>query len=209
MTPLKKHTSSDVNSPSTSSLKNNRLCLHIFLFSALIGILQLFQSELLFQRDAINNGQLWLILTGNLVHTNGYHLVMNVAGLAFICLLFRDYVSPRLFYLSLIVTMMCVGLGLYLYSPKLIWYVGLSGALYGLYIVAATRATLHKDYLIGLPLLLILPIKLFWDSQNPSLTHSSEALIGAPVATDAHIYGLVAGFIISLVITVHFYTTKR
>ncbi len=175
-----------------------KLCMHIILLSLLIVLLQYFQSDLLFQRESINNGKLWLLLTGNFVHTNTYHLLMNLAGLSFICFLFKDHLSTTLFYLSLFITTLSVGLGLYFFNPELIWYAGLSGSLYGLYIVAATSAVVSKDYLTGLPILIVMPTKLFWDSQHTGLTDSSAALIGAPVATDAHIYGLLAGVVISI-----------
>jgi len=182
------------------------LCLHVFLIAALMVFLQLFQSNLLFQRDAINDGSLWLILTGNLVHTNHYHLLMNLAGLSFICFLFKNLMSTTLFYAALLMTMLSVGLGLYFFSTHLTWYAGLSGSLYGLYMVAATSATvIHKDFLTGLPILAVIPAKLAWDAYFPDLTDSSAALIGAPVATDAHLYGLFAGILISFIIAISVY----
>ncbi|MEE9303753.1 MAG: rhombosortase [Thiotrichaceae bacterium] len=176
----------------------NTLCWHILWLALLLILLQIFQSEFLFQRSAINNGQIWRIVSGNLVHTNTNHLLMNLAGLGFICLLFKDHLSVKLFYISLIITMLFVGLGLYFFSQNLIWYAGLSGSLYGLYIIAASVALKNKDYISSLPLLIAIPAKLIWDSQHPELTQSSAELIGAPVATDAHIYGLIAGVLVSL-----------
>ena len=175
-----------------------KLCMHIILLSLLIILLQYFQSDLLFQRESINNGKFWLLLTGNFVHTNTYHLLMNLAGLSFICFLFKDQLSTTLFYLSLFITTLSVGLGLYFFNPELIWYAGLSGSLYGLYIVAATSAVMGKDYLTGLPILIVIPAKLLWDSQHTGLTDSSAVLIGAPVSTDSHIYGLTAGILLSI-----------
>ncbi len=185
------------------------LCLHILLLSIALGLLQIFQSDLLFQRDAINKGQVWLLLTGNLVHTNTNHLLMNLAGLSFICFLFKDFISLKLFYISLFITILFVGTGLYFFNPELIWYAGLSGSLYGLYIVAASSALIHKDYLTGLPILIAIPAKIAWDSQHTELTDSSAELIGAPVATDAHIYGLIAGILISIAIISNAFFSKK
>ncbi len=177
---------------------NSNLCWHILLLSLLLTLFQVFQSELLFQRNSINNGQLWRLLTGNWVHTNYYHLLMNLTGLGFICLLFKDHFSIKHFYISLLITTIAVGLGLYFFSQQLMWYAGLSGALYGLYIIAASAALQNKDYIASLPILIAIPVKLAWDSQHSDLTNSSAELIGAPIATDAHIYGLIAGIILSL-----------
>lgn len=178
----------------------NTLCTHIILLALVMTILQLFQSEWLLHRIEIQQGEIWRILTGNLVHTNYYHLLMNLLGLVFVCLLFKDYLSIKVYYLSLLLTTLAVGLGIYYLSTNLVWYAGLSGALYGIYIVAASMALKQKDYLLSLPILIGLPAKLIWDSLNHSLTDSSAELIGAPIATDAHIYGLVAGIIIATLI---------
>ena len=197
------------NSNLFSKFQNN-LCWHVLLLAATMTLLQPFQSEWLLHRTEIKQGEVWRILTGNLVHTNGYHLMMNLAGLAFICLLFKEYLSIKLFYLSLFLTSLAVGLGIYFINIELIWYAGLSGALYGLYIVAASTALIQKDYLVSLPVLIGIPAKLIWDSLNDGLTKNSEELIGVPVATDAHIYGLIAGILIAVTLTLftHFFNSQ-
>ncbi len=180
-----------------SKLGNN-LCWHVLLLAIIMTALQPFQSEWLLHRTEIQHGEIWRILTGNLVHTNSYHLLMNLGGLAFICLLFKEFLGIRLYYFSLLLTMLFVGLGIYFFNKNLIWYAGLSGSLYGLYIVSASTALKQKDYLVSIPILIGIPAKLIWDSLDDGLTKSSEELIGVPVATDAHIYGLIAGILISI-----------
>ncbi len=174
------------------------LCLHLILFSVILVLLQSFQSHLLFKRDAIQTGEIWRILTGNLVHTNYYHLALNLAGVLFLCLLFSDYLKVRVFYISLLICSMSVGMGIYLFNPELQWYAGLSGALYGLFFFAASLALRHRDFIGSLPILIGIPAKLAWDSQHTNFTQHSAELINAPVATDAHIYGLIAGICISI-----------
>ncbi len=183
-----------------SKLKNN-LCWHVLLLAIIMTALQPFQSEWLLHRTEIQQGEIWRIITGNFVHTNGYHLLMNLGGLAFICLLFKEFLSVRLYYCSLLLTTLFVGLGIYFFNKDLIWYAGLSGSLYGLYIVAASTSLKQKDYLVSIPILIGIPTKLIWDSFDDGLTKSSEELIGAPVATDAHVYGLIAGILISIALT--------
>lgn len=170
----------------------------LLLFSALLVLLQQFKGYLLFEHKAIQSGELWRILTGNLIHTNYPHLVLNLAGVLFVYLLFKDHINTKLFYLTLFVCSCFVGLGIYFFSPSLQWYAGLSGALYGLFFVAASLALQHKDFVASLPLLIGIPAKLGWDSLYPDLTQHSAQLIQAPVATDAHIYGLLGGIVTSL-----------
>ncbi len=178
----------------------NPLCWHLLLLSLALVLLQFFQPQFLFVRELIQQGEVWRIFTGNLVHTNGYHLTLNLAGVLFICLLFKDYLSIKKFYFSLLITTISVGLGIFFFSPSLHWYAGLSGALYGLFIVAASLALKHRDILTGLPVLIGIPVKLWWDSRHTELTQQSAELIGAPIATDAHLYGLIAGGLISIAI---------
>lgn len=165
----------------------------------LMLILQQFQTELLFQRERINDGEYWRILTGNFVHTNHYHWLFNAVGVFVLALLFTSYLNPMQSIISLLWLSLCVGLGLYVFNPNLVWYAGLSGALYGCYIIASTIAIRAKDNWLGLPVLIIMGGKVIWDQFNDSATQISESLIQAPVATDAHLYGAIGAIIYIIV----------
>jgi rhomboid family GlyGly-CTERM serine protease len=167
--------------------------------SLLLLFLQFFQDDLIFERNNINNGEWWRLLTGNLVHTNYPHLALNLAGIWISAFIFLDYMHARTYLFSLIFLAICVGIGIYFFSPELTWYAGISGVLYGLFLVGATYALLNKDFLIGIPLLTLIPIKIFWDLFNPEKQPNSE-LIGAPVATVAHLYGMLGAIIIIMLI---------
>lgn len=173
---------------------------HVAIGCLLLSILQFFfHDPLLLVRSAILQGEYWRVVTGNFVHTNTNHLLMNLSGLAILALLFNNILKLRLFYLSLVLISIAVGLGVTLHST-LSWYAGLSGMLYGLFMVAAAVAFIKGDLLLSLPLLFFIPAKLILDSYQPSLTHSSASLIGAPVATVAHLYGVLAGLVISIIV---------
>lgn len=170
----------------------------ILTLSLLLLFLQFFQDELVFKRDNINQGQWWRLITGNLVHTNFPHLGMNVAGLWISAFLFADYLTPKNYIISLFVLLIFVGLGIYFFSPVLMWYAGISGALYGLFLIGAVYAILHKDYITGIPLLILIPAKIIWDLIYGG-SQSSAELIGVPVATDAHLYGMIGAIPLALV----------
>jgi len=89
------------------------------------------QEVLRYSRDAIINGQWWRIVTGNLVHLGYSHLLLNLSGLAVITFLLAPAMSTRHWAIVTLVSMLGVGIGLLILDPQLIWYVGLSGALYG------------------------------------------------------------------------------
>ncbi len=180
----------------------------VLVLSLLLLILQFFQDTLVFKRDSINHGEWWRLLSGNLVHTNYPHLALNVSGLLLCGFLFFDYISPRKFLISLIFLCIFVGLGIYYFSPNLMWYAGISGALYGLFIVGGCFAILSKDFITGVPLLVFIPIKILWDLYHGG-NQSSAELIGVPVATEAHLYGMIGAFIIGLYLLINWYLQQQ
>ena len=169
----------------------------ILTLSLLLLFLQFFQDALVFKRNNINQGQWWRLITGNLVHTNFPHLAMNLAGLWISAFLFTDSISPKNYVISLFFLIICVGLGIYFFSPSLEWYAGISGALYGLFLIGAVYAIIHKDYITGVPLIMLIPIKIIWDLIYGG-SQSSAELIGVPVATDAHLYGMIGAIPLAL-----------
>lgn len=147
----------------------------------------------------ILQGQWWRIVTGNFTHTNLAHLVMNLAGLWVICYLFR----PRPFDLILALFLCSLGVGLLNLTTTMQGYVGLSGVLHGLFGYFALREYLpSKSHLprrksSGL-LVLGLLAKIAWE-QSMGAPESTSALIEAPVAIDAHLFGAGTGLLLALV----------
>jgi len=182
------------------TLNANNITLHIVLISLVLIVCQTFQSELIFQRHKIAEGEIWRIITGNWVHTNTPHLVMNIVGLWLLWMLFNETLKPFMLYLSLFITNLAIGLSLLFLNPELFWYAGLSGSLYGLYIIGASMALMHKDYIGSIPLFIIIPSKLVMDLTQDDLTGFSSKLINAPVAIEAHIYGVISALAISIVL---------
>jgi rhomboid family GlyGly-CTERM serine protease len=169
--------------------------LSTIIISILLILLQFMQSDLLFLRENIQQGEFWRIWTGNLIHSNYYHLALNLAGFWVFVLLFKDLMNLTQFLLSLTLLISGVGFGLYFLNPELYWYAGLSGALYGLFIIGAIYALIDKDYTTGLSILIIIPAKIIWDHTHNG-GQENAGLIGVPVSTDSHIYGIVSAFLI-------------
>ncbi len=187
----------------------SKLTIYAIIITLLLTLNQLIQDDLLFLREHIQQGEVWRIWTGNLVHSNYYHLGMNLAGFWIFIFIFKDFISATQLLITLLLLITGVGIGLYYFSPELMWYAGISGALYGLYIVGAALALLHKDFMTGLPILIVIPIKIIWDHLNNGGQSNAE-LIGVPVSTDAHIYGISTAFIIgAFLIFYHLYQSKR
>lgn len=150
-----------------------------------------------YDRNAIFQGELWRLLTGNIVHLGWPHTVMNLAGFILIWMIFWRQLSTTRWLLAIVLTSLGVTLGLLLFNPQLHWYVGLSGSLHGLFIIGIIRH-LQAGYRLEWLLLAALTTKLAWEQFVGALAGTSE-LAGGPVVVDAHLYGAVSGAILALV----------
>lgn len=168
--------------------------------------LQWFQEDLLFQRNLINNGEWWRIITGNFVHNNYPHLFMNLSGLFLLGLLLHESFPVKLYLIATALLSGIVGFGLYFYVPRLDMYVGFSGVLYGLYFLGAATAIKHADRVTGVGIIIIILGKLIWDIFDPSLNQSSAELINIAVATESHWFGVIGGMIMGLI---YFFTINN
>ena len=153
------------------------------------GLVSTFQ----FDRILIDQGQYWLLFTGHLVHLNWTHWALNMAGLVIVAVFFSLYGSVLDWLFVLSFTAAVVGLGLYWFHPELVWYVGLSGVLHGLFIYGAMREIRYYP-VSGYVLVLLLAGKLFWEYMNGALP-GSEEMTGGRVIVEAHLYGAIAGLV--------------
>ena len=159
-----------------------------------------FKEVLRYQRDAILQGQLWRLLTGQLVHLGWAHLVPNLVALALITALFGRMFRPRNWAWICTGSFLGTALGLLAFEPTLQWYVGLSGALHGLF-AAGTVISLRRRERGALLLLLALLVKLGWEQLAGSVPGSAE-WIGGTVITAAHLYGTMGGALTGLLLAV-------
>jgi len=151
-----------------------------------------------YDRSQVEQGAYWLILSANLVHLNWSHWGLNITGLAIVAFFFSAHASIEQWFLVLLVSSACVGVGVSWLNPDIHYYVGLSGVLHGLFIFGALRE-IRMYPLSGYVLFAILLAKLIWELANGALP-GSESLTGGRVLTDAHFYGAVGGFLCWLLI---------
>ena len=86
---------------------------------------------------------------------------------------------------------------MWFFSPKLGWYVGLSGSLYSLVVYAlATDTSYPKIFRIAALGLTV--FKVAMEQINGDISFMSEWVSG-PVAVDAHLYGVIVGALFVLV----------
>ncbi|GIU13519.1 rhombosortase [Shewanella morhuae] len=155
-------------------------------------------NVLAYNRGAINGGEWWRLVSGNLLHTNQWHLLMNLAGLWVV--LFLHHFHYHLKGLSTLFFILCLfeGIGLYVGYPQLLGYVGLSGMLHGLFVYGAVQDIVRK-LRSGYVLLIGVIIKVGYE-QLYGASSDVTAMIGARVATEAHLVGLVCGLICALAV---------
>jgi rhomboid family GlyGly-CTERM serine protease len=149
-----------------------------------------------YNRDLISQGEVWRILTGHFLHTNIYHLLLNLSAILLLWALhgqFYQYLS----YASLfIISALTTSLGLYVFSPDLHQYVGLSGVLHGVFVYGALMDIYNKDK-TGYFLFIGVWLKVAHEQYSGASQNIAE-LIGANVAIDAHLWGAIGGLLFSL-----------
>ena len=179
--------------------------------AAMLAIMTVFQfldiRDLRYQTNWWAAGEYWRGYTAHWVHANWWHFLLNAAGMILCMTLasptwsIRRWVAYHL-YLALGISILFT-----LLNPELRWYVGYSGVLFGIYLLAAIDLY-SRDKTIALLLGVAIVIKVVLE-QSGDITVTSGKLIGIPVIIDAHLYGLLLGLSIALAQRVYTIWVKR
>lgn len=180
--------------------RNGKLNISLCMLMLVFAVLEPQASELLrYDRGAIVAGEWWRLISGHFVHLVWEHALLNLAGLVLITFIFWPELSFKFDALALIGCIIGTSIGLYGFSEELLWYVGFSGVLHGYLIYF-----LIKGYLVlPMPSLLAISsilIKVLWEQSPWGHTRYTEALIGGAVAIDAHLYGMISGVIVGMML---------
>lgn len=171
-------------------------------WAALAGLLWLVgdgaRDALAFSRPLIAQGEWWRLATCNFVHLGGWHLLLDVLGLLLWAWLCRVRVGVAGWLLRTICLALGVGLGLYLFVPGVVGYVGLSGMIYGLLALDLGRdAIVDRDGFAAFCVAAIVA-RVAWAMSAPTPAWE-RALIGGDVIGAAHVCGMVAGMLYTAV----------
>lgn len=162
------------------------LCITAWFFEPCSG------EWLAYDRFAVQGLETWRLLSANIVHTNGNHLLLNVAALLLLMFLHSEHYRILRFFKLFVWCALFTSIGIYCFSTDMIWYAGLSGALHGVFVWGALM-DLRAGYKSGWVLLAGVVMKILYEQQFGG-SADMAALIDASVAVDAHLYGGLAGF---------------
>lgn len=169
----------------------------IFLLSALFLLMDSDTNNLLrFDRELIQQGEYWRILSCNFIHTNWFHLLMNCIGFFVVSVIFKDYVKPLWMHFFCLGALILNTLLLFFWSPELYYYVGFSGALHGI-LFALSIASIRKEPLLAYAILFSFSLKILLEQTNGA-PDSISKLIEANVAIDAHLWGALSGVLLGM-----------
>lgn len=146
-----------------------------------------------YDRAPVLAGQWWRLVSGHFIHLNWPHAVMDLAGLIALRLVFPQAPIWQGWRFAAAAVGFALGISLMFLAldPHLVWYVGLSGVLHAL--AAVIACTVWRDSRIQAALLSLGLIAKLYVEQIHGPSPLSVSMIGAPVVTDAHLYGAILG----------------
>ena len=172
----------------------------LIFITAVIYLLEPQASQLLaYYHTGIAQFELWRLISATFCHTNFNHLLMNAFGLVITLALFINTFRLTKIFPIIIFNSLFIGIALFFLEPQIIWYVGLSGVLHGLFSYGVAADIANKDrwgYLLGAGFMIKIIYEQLFGAQQ-----STIELIDAPVLVNAHLYGALAGTV--------FYLTKQ
>jgi len=159
-------------------------------------LLSLIPSDdfLRYQNRLVWQGEIWRLVTASFTHVSLSHLLLNLAGVSTLWLLHGDYYSTWRFLFIVLISACGTTIGLLLFFESVTWYVGLSGALHGVFVWGVVRdfeKGRKTAWLLSLGLVIKLGYEMIWGA-DPSI----ETLIGSKVVVAAHLCGTISGFLL-------------
>jgi len=150
-----------------------------------------------FDREGITNGQLWRLLTGNLVHWSPEHFLLDVGAFLVIGLIYERFLG-RSYPWLLLAAATTVGLSVWLLQPDVKLYRGLSGVDSGQFAaalcleVALARRHPRRWVWVG-PAAAVFLVKVAYECATGQMFFATDSLgnIGQPMPL-AHAAGVAA-----------------
>jgi rhomboid family GlyGly-CTERM serine protease len=137
-------------------------------------------------------------MAGHLVHLGVSHAILNVAGLVLVWLLVGRAYRWNQWLWVMAGSLAAIDMGLWFGAPSLDWYVGLSGLLHGMLAAGVVAGLVERSGEAAI-LAAVVAGKLAWEQFAGPLP-GSEATSGGAVIVDAHLYGVIGGTLVALIL---------
>jgi len=157
-------------------------------------------NALMYHRSGIKAGEIWRILSGHIVHSNGWHLLLNLASLMMIGLLFSQHLTRLVWLLSFVLSGLMISACYFWIAPEYEYYVGLSAVLYAVIIIGAIL-DIKEQPLIAVIILVIVTARVIWQQYSGSLDSLAE-LIEDRVAIESHLFGIGSGYVLGILLLI-------
>lgn len=166
----------------------------IFLFAFIAYIFdEHLADSLIYNRELVEQGEYWRLISSHFLHTNGNHFMLNAAAVALLWALHGQYYTHKNYLGTFLASALVCGLGIHWFALNISLYVGLSGVLHGFFVWGALMDIKHKEK-TGYLLLIGVILKIAHE-QIYGASADVESFIESSVATDAHLYGAVGGLL--------------
>lgn len=169
----------------------------LYLWYGFVSDVSVSDSALAFHREQAVHGNWWQWLSAHFMHNNFMHYALNMIGLSLLYLLHGEYANLKSFCVIFLVLSLGISVCLYFFSPNLIWYVGMSGVLHGIFAWGVV-IDIYLKRKTGYLLLIGLIIKLLDEQMFESSSFMAD-LIEVGVAVNAHLYGAIIGLVLGIV----------
>ena len=148
-----------------------------------------------YNRDAIANGEYWRLITGHFIHLNNMHLLLNMLGVGLVLMLFDNVLAIWQWLVVLLASAFIISVLMYLNLPQVQGYVGLSGVIHGLYVLASMRLLIQpKERNLAIILILLVTLKLLTENRGQGISFTAD-MIGGHVLLQAHLFGALVGLL--------------
>ena len=175
-----------------------------YMAAPIVLIILMFALELLkptttdilgFYPSKVLEGEIWRVVTGQILHTNFNHLLLNSAGILLVWALHGEYYLSKQYFKLLVTSLLLVGFSL-LVIADYYHYAGMSAVIHTLIVYGAVKDILRNDK-TGWLILAGVSAKVIYENLYGA-SSSTMDLIDANVAVEAHLVGVIVGLILSV-----------
>lgn len=160
-----------------------------------------------YTRADINAGELWRLISGHFIHLGWSHFFLNIGGLLAIWFVYGQYLPRVAWFAAFIGLAFAISGAFYLLNLDLQHYVGLSGVLYGILTIVTIRVLFdfsiwqHSKFFYFGSLIIFgyIILRISYEQFYGPVPLSQRATPGN-VIVDAHLYGVVFGIIVGLIL---------